>query len=427
MRLLHTTKYELHEHRANAIPEYAILSHRWCRDGEITLQMLKTADLLDGSLATPQLEKIRGACKEAARQGLEWVWIDSCCIDKTTSEELARSIRSMFQWYRKAEVCYTYLPDVDMNVFDGNKLCDSEGKPSEWFSRGWTLQELIAPRKMIFFDKDWNAIGDRDDLALPIQTITRIDSSYLKGEADFRTASIATRMSWLADRRTQEPEDLAYSMLGILDVSLVPMYGEGHGAWMRLQRELLDTRPDESIFAWTAPPGTLPRHGSSPDWSADEWGLLAPYPECFRDSHDITIGKKFRHRPPGSISMTREGVRFPMVWHELKSTSQWFGPLHFILPFSPLAIEKYVHSRRKVFSATLNCWRKDEKGKENPVMIFLSRDGKDDLLWRRCLTDRIGLDTKMYKGSMHKDLRNPSTVATGEVTILQPFGVNHDG
>ena len=303
MRLLHTSTYQLHNHRGTP-PDYAILSHRWCSDGEITLSELDSSDLLDDFVTTPQLEKIREACREAARQGIEWIWIDSCCIDKTNSEELARSIRSMFQWYRSAEVCYTYLQDVDMEKFDGNILCNERGKPSEWFSRGWTLQELLAPRKMLFFDMNWHIIGDRYDLALPVEAITRISSNYLRGEADFRTASIATRMSWLADRKTQEPEDMAYGMLGILNVSLVPMYGEGHGAWMRLQRELLDTRPDESLFAWTALPGTLPHHGNSSTWAADEWGLLAPHPTCFRDSHDITVGQKFRHRPPGSVLCT---------------------------------------------------------------------------------------------------------------------------
>lgn len=117
-----------------------------------------------------------------------------------------------------------------MVEFDGNMLCTAQGKASEWFSQGWTLQVLLAPRDMVFFDKEWNAIGTRSDLALSIEAINRIRSSYLCGETDFRTASLATRISWLADRRTQEPEDLAYSMFGILDVSLVPMYGEGSAA-----------------------------------------------------------------------------------------------------------------------------------------------------------------------------------------------------
>ena len=418
MRLLNTGTLELHDHRGTALPEYAILSHRWCRDGEITFQDFDTAKLLDETIASPQLQKIRGACREAHRQEIKWIWIDSCCIDKSNSEELARSIRSMFQWYRRAEVCYTVLQDVDMGAFDGNMLCDVHGKASEWFSRGWTLQELLAPRKMIFFDANWNAIGDRNDLALSIEAITRIQSSYLRGESDFRTASISTRMSWLADRRTQEPEDMAYSMFGILDVSLVPMYGEGHGAWMRLQRELVDTRPDESLFAWTAPPSTLPSHSHSHSWAADEWGLLAPSPDCFRDSHDVILGPKYRHRPSGSIGMIREGVRFPMASYELRSTSLWLMPLHFIVPFSPVAIEWFVHTRRKVFTITLNCLRPDAKGKRRPVVIFLSRDGKGDLVWRRCLTDRLALDPKMKK-----DSTNQTAFSTQQVTILQPSGL----
>lgn len=96
MRLLDVTTFELHEHRNDAISEYAILSHRWLRDGEISFQLLDSSRLRDTSLPTPQLEKIRGACEQARKQDTQWIWIDSCCIDKTNSEELARSIRSMF-------------------------------------------------------------------------------------------------------------------------------------------------------------------------------------------------------------------------------------------------------------------------------------------------------------------------------------------
>lgn len=111
----------------------------------------------------------------------------------------------MFHWYRKAEVCYTYFQDVDMNVFDGNMLCNAQGKPSEWFSRSWTLQKLLAPRKMIFFDKDCNAIGDRADLALSIEAITQIDSSYLQDETDIRTATIARERAGLLIARRRSP------------------------------------------------------------------------------------------------------------------------------------------------------------------------------------------------------------------------------
>jgi hypothetical protein len=134
----------------------------------------------------------------------------------------------MFKWYQEAAVCYTFLSDVVASeqqtaVF---KRQGSE-KSSEWFERGWTLQELLAPRKMKFFDMAWVAMGTRTQLAAAIERVTGIESRFLDGSEEFRRASIATRLSWQANRKTTEEEDMAYSLLGILGVSLVPTYGDG--------------------------------------------------------------------------------------------------------------------------------------------------------------------------------------------------------
>lgn len=154
----------------------------------------------------------------------------------------------MFQWHMKAKVCYVYLPDVSSDDEETMSLRTSSGAPSEWVSRGWCLQELIVPRNMTFFSADWSTLGSKASLAVVIERITGIASSYLRGTEDSRTASIATHLSWQARRETTQIEDLAYSLIGLFDVSVVPMYGEGMQAFMRLQSELLSTSPDESLF-----------------------------------------------------------------------------------------------------------------------------------------------------------------------------------
>lgn len=193
-------------------------------------------------------QKIEYCCQQAASDGLEWVWIDTCCIDKASSAELTESINSMFRWYRAAAVCYVYLADVPRNL----RLTTIEKKlaKSRWFTRGWTLQELIAPHEVIFYSYDWHKVGTKSELSACISTITGIDETYLNG-ANLQSASVAQRMSWAARRQTSRTEDVAYSLLGIFDVSIPLIYGEGHKAFQRLQEEIMRAYPeDHSIFAW---------------------------------------------------------------------------------------------------------------------------------------------------------------------------------
>lgn len=420
MRLLNVETYELKDIRQNV--KYAILSHRWYEQ-EITFEDLNAAQLKDVREQSPQLEKIRGACSQAKKDKLDWIWIDSCCINKDSSQELTRSINSMFQWYQKATVCYTYLTDVELtpgtHLFEQQ---DTKGrKYSEWFERGWTLQELLAPRHMVFFDKNWELIGTRAELANDVSRITGIDAQYLVGGETFRNASIATRLSWQAGRRTTEIEDIAYSLVGILGVQLVPTYGEGEQAFQRLQGEILKTLPDESIFAWTAPAGKLPSHSRT--WASDQWGLLAPSPDCFKNSRDVTINGPSKWRPPGGIATTAEGVKFPMPKKDLQTTPTW---INYVAVFTPpflgpilwLAVSRYLHSHRKDFPLTLNCWRKNELGKLKPVQVFVSRDTKGDQLWRRCRCAELGSTDKIPSSK-------PSNGQQGysDIMVLQPTGV----
>lgn len=418
MRLLNVETYELKDFLQSAT--YAILSHRWYGD-EITFQTLNTTQLRNTQERSPQLDKIRGTCARAKEDGLKWVWIDSCCINKESSQELNESINSMFQWYQEAAVCYTYLSDVlsparGESPFRPQEAPGSVGrKHSEWFERGWTLQELLAPRKMRFYDRNWQLIGSRAQLATEISRITGIDAPFLTGEQDFHNASIATKLSWQADRRTTKVEDIAYSLVGVIGVMLVPSYGEGRLAFQRLQGEILRTLNDESIFAWTAPQGSLPKH--SLPWPSDQWGLLAPSPDCFRNSRDITINGASQRRPPGHISTTPEGVRFPMPSKDLQTINPSWGLFYalvppFLGPFMFLAYFKYKHSHRKVFPLTLNCWRKDQAGELRALRVFLCRDTKGDQEWRRCNCAELGLANKV-----------PVSATSTDISVLQPTGI----
>jgi hypothetical protein len=184
-------------------PPYAILSHTWGREHEeATFQ-----DLRDGTATDkPGYLKIRACCDQAGRDGLGYAWIDTCCIDKTNSVELQEAINSMFNWYRKSTICYAYLADYDG---PGGYFSIGEAfRASKWFTRGWTLQEVIAPTKVVFYNRKWDNIGTRVDLGRLISDITGISDSVLRGE-DLELSSVAERMPWASMRKTTRPEDMA--------------------------------------------------------------------------------------------------------------------------------------------------------------------------------------------------------------------------
>jgi hypothetical protein len=157
----------------------------------------------------------------------------------------------MFQWYRDADVCYAYLQDVrdDSDPQAKVKAAPSEFNRSEWWQRGWTLQELIAPRILYFYDTKWRCIGSRNMLAAAVSEITSIDIEYFNS-GDLSRYSIAQKMSWASERKTTRVEDAAYCMLGIFGINMPLLYGEGEGAFQRLQEEILRRSADSSIFAW---------------------------------------------------------------------------------------------------------------------------------------------------------------------------------
>jgi hypothetical protein len=187
-------------------------------------------------------------------------------------------------WYRRANVCIAYLSDIIHFSDQESSLPKGYKKnwhDSRWFSRGWTLQELIAPSKVEFYNATWAYIGSKHSLATEISRTTSIDETILRGEKGLDDFSVAQKMSWAANRQTTVPEDRAYSLLGIFDVSIPPIYdGNGCRAFNTLQKQIVDKTNDHSIFAWTA-------YGSCP-WdiktSIYKWkcNLFAPSPDFFR-------------------------------------------------------------------------------------------------------------------------------------------------
>jgi len=244
------------EFRDDEATKYAILSHRWIGQEVEYDEIVELAKMAKGKRDEIRqgdgYRKILDSCKQAKKDGHEWLWVDTCCIDKRSSAELSEAINSMYRWYENAQVCYAYLHDVLDSSFpvEFDDYTYANGWP-EWFSRGWTLQEMIAPSNVQFFNKTWQAIGDKWMLARTLKKITRVPQHVLRDGLSGDRPCIAQIMSWAANRTTTRVEDRAYSLMGLLDVNMPTLYGEGKKAFHRLQLEIIRTSNDQSIFAWS--------------------------------------------------------------------------------------------------------------------------------------------------------------------------------
>jgi hypothetical protein len=225
---------------------YAILSHTWGPE-EVTYQ-----DLSSGAGKNKfGYEKIKFCGQQAAKDNLQYFWVDTCCIKKSDSAELSTAINSMFRWYRNAEKCYVYLTDVLAPARDGDVQASQSSweaafRDSRWFTRGWTLQELIAPLTFEFFSKECTRLGDKKSLEKPIHEITQIPIRALRGNP-FSDFSIAERKRWAAQRQKTEEEDMLYCLLGLCEVSIPPIYGECKiSALKRLEMTVKEFSKDSS-------------------------------------------------------------------------------------------------------------------------------------------------------------------------------------
>jgi len=227
------------EFSQDKIPPYAILSHTWGTE-EVSF-----VDLVNKSgKSKAGYHKIVFCGEQAARDNLRYFWVDTCCIDKRNNTELTKAINSMFRWYRNAVACYAYLSDVatsasnDVNAEICQSAWEADFRRSRWFTRGWTLQELLAPASVIFYSSQHKQLGDKQSLVGLIHDITGIPISALHGHP-LDTFSATERMAWAANQQTMESEDGAYCLLGIFNIFMPLIYGEGKdSALKRLQREI---------------------------------------------------------------------------------------------------------------------------------------------------------------------------------------------
>jgi hypothetical protein len=244
MRLLELKdngKFSLTDDIVIDIPPYAILSHTWGRDNEeVTFK-----DLMEGSgKAKSGYRKLQFCREKAARDGLQYFWVDTCCIDKSNNSELSEAINSMFRWYRNAAKCYVYLSDVSGPASnEDEKSSQLHWEPafrkSRWFTRGWTLQELIAPTAVEFFSKEGGRLGNKTSLEQYIHEITGLPIKVFRG-GTLSNFGITERLLWAENRETTRKEDKAYSLLGIFDVYMPLIYGKGRDSAFRRLREEID-------------------------------------------------------------------------------------------------------------------------------------------------------------------------------------------
>ncbi|THU97108.1 HET-domain-containing protein [Dendrothele bispora CBS 962.96] len=318
MRLLNTKTFLLQEFYTD-VPPYAILSHTWGKR-EVTFQDMQNTDAIK---TREDLQagwgKVKKACEHAQNYSFEWIWIDSCCINKESSAELSEALNSMYQYYEDAEVCYVYLSDVSGK--EDPRDPSSTFRVSRWFKRGWTLQELLAPSHVIFLDKNWADLGTRQSLRDAISAIALIPVEVFEGK-DIAEFSIAQRMSWAAFRETTRPEDQAYSLMGIFGVNMPPIYGEGGPkAFMRLQQEIIKISDDRSIFAWVAPIG-----------QTELRGLLARSPYEFRASGDVSVSATVPDVQHSLYSFGNNGLRIHLPLKAVPVSSdgsiEYLAPLH---------------------------------------------------------------------------------------------------
>jgi len=311
MRLINTRTLRLEEFFASKVPEYCILSHTWETE-EVSLQQWLQWESGDPTTKAT-LEKLKGFakirkfCEMALAAGHQYGWVDTNCIDKTSSADLGESINSMFAWYSGAKMCYAYFSDLDPGAELDN---------CRWLTRGWTLQELLAPAEVIFFDCNWDEAGSKKTRGAELSKATGISEEYLSDSEAFRHASVARRMSWASRRSTTRIEDEAYSLLGLFDVNMPLLYGEGHRAFQRLQEHILATSVDMTIFAWDwaseSDVASVYRQSLSP---------LAPTTRCFERCGDIWMTEIPSDQAWESLAMTVSNVGLSMRGVVLQSTS----------------------------------------------------------------------------------------------------------
>jgi len=387
MWLIDVKTLELHEFIGDNIPNYAILSHTWGPE-EVSFVEMKKPKYREAARQKLGFSKIKGCCALAEKDELKWAWVDSCCIDKRSSAELSEAINSMFKWYKTSERCYVYLSDIQSGS-DAIKMLEK----SRWFTRGWTLQELLAPLTIDFFAQDWSPIGciyndkkikyrdlyemdhgsglrmtthgrglklttHRRGLGLAfhssvnllnqVSLITLIPKEYLLGGRELNEACVAQRMFWASRRETTRAEDLAYCLMGLFDINMPVLYGEGlEKAFARLQHQIMGENTDQTIMTW-GPKGRYPGC------------LLAGSPLSFQSSGTV---QPLQGETLSSFSVTNLGLRIT-------------------LPTTWLGVQEHEKRNKKAaghprYEAKLQCFENDKIESDRAISLVLRWASQD--------------------------------------------------
>ncbi|KAF1931939.1 HET-domain-containing protein [Didymella exigua CBS 183.55] len=368
MRVLRTDDLSFEEFPGLPDKDYAILSHVWGKH-EISYQDVKVLTQANSPGVAGKYAaraKLTGCRAQARKDGLKYLWIDTCCIDKHSHSEFSEAINSMFHWYKSSKICYVYLTDVSAK---------DDLEKSKWFTRGWTLQELLAPTSVVFFNKRWDHLGDKIKLHQELSAITQIPPDFLLGRG-LEDASIAQRMSWASNRTTSKEEDLAYCLLGIFDVHMPLLYGEQlTAAFRRLQIEILQMQDDTSIFAWQTPLQTDANLSG-----ANTYGLLAPGPASFKQSTNV-----IRAALP-VVSGYKQGIRTPILFNN--------KGLHLSLPVLQRSDRRLI--------AILGCTTEDQSSKW--LAVWLQDISQNDGRYVRINNIQHVTDREVRSGAYFQDI-----------------------
>ncbi|KAF4984817.1 hypothetical protein FDECE_17015 [Fusarium decemcellulare] len=367
MRLLHTSTYKLKSFYSKTDrPPYAILSHTWGQD-ELGFEAIRTD--IHEKLKSPKrgLCKVKDACLQARQDDLDYLWVDTCCIDKSSSTELSEALNSMFKWYQESFKCYVFMEDVTL-MKDGTM---ANFDTSRWFTRGWTLQELIAPHGLIFFDRRWKAMKSRHEIADRVESITGIgrdillrrhidldedyhDPAHLCPACGYndglrrilRNEPISRKMKWAAKRTTTREEDAAYCLMGLFDINMPLLYGEGGKAFERLQQKILLNAPDQSILTWVDKPRSV-RNTET---------CLAPRLSAFDvENFNVCHARFAADVERGDIIATTRGLELDVIFGPcvFGSSTAW-APLELFLAVLNCTIEPDNLSRVAIFVKALH-------------------------------------------------------------------------
>jgi len=355
---------------------------------------------------SPSFAKVRGAgwrklyefCRKAKEHGCLLAWSDTCCINKESSSELDEAIRSMYRWYRDAHICIVRLAN--------SKLLEALHK-DKWFTRGWTLPELLAPARMKFYGSNWTPLthndNDKDDakFVFALSNITKIPPYDL---CNFRPGPnrVWEKMAWAANRKTTRIEDVAYSLMGIFDISMTVIYGEGRQAFTRFMAELIHKCKEWQILVWV---------GGRPGYPTE--------PACYRTSNEVALNTLENRqiswldegRGDSDFAVTKRGVQVrllmvPAVIHQTPGKSTFLSlavggthtsPLEKLVvrshPFPPASTTEWMigivnyHDHRRVYKGRL-------KRGENYICFLLKRFRGPDMdamrnHWKREVMEEI--------------------------------------